>query len=74
MTTDIASQIADLRDQLSKQLARRGSNDPFVEHLRWQIASLERQSRHDRAGAGTKAPASPRNGSGAASAARVPFA
>jgi hypothetical protein len=54
----IRSQIEDLREQLSQQVARHGSDDPFVEHLRWQIASLERQMRRsgsDAAAAGSPA-------------------
>jgi len=39
------TQIAQLREQLARQIALRGANDPQVEHLRWQIASLERQAR-----------------------------
>jgi hypothetical protein len=41
----IPTQIETLREQLAQQLARRGPDDPFVEHLRWQIAGLERQLR-----------------------------
>lgn len=51
MQTHIASQIEILREQLSQQLARRGAEDPYVEHLRWQIASLERQARRQDAAA-----------------------
>jgi hypothetical protein len=39
------TQITLLREQLARQLATRGGDDPQVEHLRWQIASLERQAR-----------------------------
>jgi hypothetical protein len=48
----ITAQLGALRDQLSQQLARRGPDDPFVEHLRWQIRCLERRLRHvdDRTG------------------------
>jgi hypothetical protein len=41
----ITAQLGALRDQLSQQLARRGPDDPFVEHLRWQIRCLERRLR-----------------------------
>jgi hypothetical protein len=43
--TDMPTQIALLREQLARHIAQRGSDDPRVEHLRWQIASLERQAR-----------------------------
>jgi hypothetical protein len=46
------TQIAQLREQLARQIAQRGANDPQVEHLRWQIASLERQARWHRDAAG----------------------
>jgi hypothetical protein len=39
------TQITLLREQLAQQVATRGAGDPQVEHLRWQIASLERQAR-----------------------------
>jgi hypothetical protein len=39
------SQLDVLRAQLAQQLARRGPDDPYVEHLRWQIGCLERQLR-----------------------------
>jgi hypothetical protein len=39
------TQITLLREQLARQLADRGADDPQVAHLRWQIASLERQAR-----------------------------
>jgi hypothetical protein len=54
MQIQLDTQIEILRGQLSQQLARRGAQDPYVEHLRWQIASLERQARRrgtDAAGA-----------------------
>jgi hypothetical protein len=41
----ITAQLGALRDQLSQQLTRRGPEDPFVEHLRWQICCLERRMR-----------------------------
>ena len=37
--------IETLRQQLARQLAQRGADDPQVAHLRWQIVSLERQAR-----------------------------
>jgi hypothetical protein len=43
--TDMPTQIALLREQLARHIAQRGSDDPRVEHLRWQILSLERQAR-----------------------------
>jgi len=46
------TQIALLREQLARQVALRGPNDPQVEHLRWQIASLERQARWHQDAAG----------------------
>lgn len=39
------TQISMLREQLARHVALRGADDPQVEHLRWQIASLERQAR-----------------------------
>ncbi len=39
------TQITLLREQLARQIQVRGADDPQVEHLRWQIASLERQAR-----------------------------
>jgi hypothetical protein len=39
------TQINLLREQLARQVALHGADDPRVEHLRWQIASLERQAR-----------------------------
>jgi hypothetical protein len=39
------TQITRLREQLDRQIQTRGADDPQVEHLRWQIASLERQAR-----------------------------
>jgi hypothetical protein len=39
------TQIDQLREQLAHSIAIRGADDPRVEHLRWQIASLERQAR-----------------------------
>jgi hypothetical protein len=39
------TQITVLREQLRQRVAERGAQDPEVEHLRWQIASLERQAR-----------------------------
>jgi hypothetical protein len=39
------TQIALLREELARQIRTRGADDPQVEHLRWQIASLERQAR-----------------------------
>ena len=39
------TQITLLREQLARQIETRGVDDPQVEHLRWQIASLERQVR-----------------------------
>jgi hypothetical protein len=39
------TQITLLREQLARQLATRDADDLQVEHLRWQIASLERQTR-----------------------------
>jgi hypothetical protein len=41
----VPSQLDMLRTQLAQQLACRGPDDPYVEHLRWQIACLERQLR-----------------------------
>lgn len=38
------TQIALLREQLARHVARNGAAAPQVEHLRWQIASLERQA------------------------------
>ena len=46
------TQIDLLRDQLARHLARHGDADPHVAHLRWQIASLERQTRWREASAG----------------------
>jgi hypothetical protein len=34
-----------LREQLARQLATGDAGAPQIEHLRWQIASLERQTR-----------------------------
>ena len=39
------TQITLLREQLAHHVATCGADDPQVEHLRWQIASLERQAR-----------------------------
>jgi len=39
------TQIDLLREQLASQIALRGADNPQIEHLRWQIASLERQAR-----------------------------
>ncbi|MFN9775186.1 MAG: hypothetical protein ACK54X_21495 [Burkholderiales bacterium] len=39
------TQITLLREQLARHIQARGVDDPQVEHLRWQIASLERQAR-----------------------------
>ncbi|RPH44248.1 MAG: hypothetical protein EHM87_11195 [Burkholderiales bacterium] len=39
------TQITLLREQLARHVASCGTDDPQVEHLRWQIASLERQAR-----------------------------
>jgi hypothetical protein len=39
------TQITLLREQLARLIQMRGADDPQVEHLRWQIASLERQAR-----------------------------
>lgn len=39
------TQIALLRAQLASQIALHGADAPQIEHLRWQIASLERQAR-----------------------------
>jgi hypothetical protein len=39
------TQITLLREQLARHIHARGVDDPQVEHLRWQIASLERQAR-----------------------------
>ncbi|MEI7446642.1 MAG: hypothetical protein WCK28_17260 [Burkholderiales bacterium] len=41
----MSTQIELLRAQLARHLALQGSDDPQVQHLRWQIASLERQAR-----------------------------
>lgn len=38
------TQIALLREQLARHVAQNGAAAPQVEHLRWQIASLERQA------------------------------
>jgi hypothetical protein len=46
------TQITLLREQLARQLAQHGADDPRVEHLRWQIASLERQARWRQESAG----------------------
>jgi len=37
--------IRELREELSRQVAEQGVESPRVEHLRWQIASFERQAR-----------------------------
>lgn len=37
--------IRALRQELSRQLAEQGAQSPRVEHLRWQLASFERQAR-----------------------------
>ena len=37
--------IRALRQELSRQLAEQGAQSPQVEHLRWQLASFERQAR-----------------------------
>jgi hypothetical protein len=39
------TQITLLREQLARLIQMRGADDPQVEHLRWQIESLERQAR-----------------------------
>jgi len=39
------TQITLLREQLARHVAMRAADDPQIEHLRWQIASLERQAR-----------------------------
>jgi hypothetical protein len=39
------TQITLLREQLARHIQARGVDDPLVEHLRWQIASLEREAR-----------------------------
>jgi hypothetical protein len=39
------TQITLLREQLARHIRSRSADDPQVEHLRWQIASLERQAR-----------------------------
>lgn len=41
----MSTQLELLRAQLARHLALQGSEDPQVQHLRWQIASLERQAR-----------------------------
>ncbi|HYF58320.1 MAG TPA: hypothetical protein VEA81_05135 [Burkholderiaceae bacterium] len=46
------TQIRSLREQLARQIELRGADDPRVEYLRWQIASLERQDRWRREAAG----------------------
>jgi hypothetical protein len=38
------TQIALLRKQLARHVAQNGATTPQVEHLRWQLASLERQA------------------------------
>jgi hypothetical protein len=58
------TQIPLLREQLARQIAQYGADHPRVEHLRWQIASLERQARwrEDAAGmfgAPRRSPAAP---------------
>jgi hypothetical protein len=58
------TQITVLREQLARHVATRSADDPQVEHLRWQIASLERQARwrEDAAGmfgAPRRSPAAP---------------
>ena len=39
------TQIDLLREQLARHLRTGGNDHPSVEHLRWQIVSLERQLR-----------------------------
>lgn len=39
------TQITLLREQLARHVATHDAYDPQIEHLRWQIASLERQAR-----------------------------
>jgi hypothetical protein len=46
------TQINLLREQLARHVATRSADDPQVEHLRWQLASLERQARWREAAAG----------------------
>jgi hypothetical protein len=46
------TQIPLLREQLARQIAQYGADHPRVEHLRWQIASLERQARWRQESAG----------------------
>jgi hypothetical protein len=48
----MAAPIDLLREQLARRIAQRGPDDPQVEYLRWQIASLERQARWRRQAAG----------------------
>lgn len=55
------TQITRLREQLARQIRARGADDPQVAHLRWQIASLERQA-HWRDQAAGMFGASPRLG------------
>jgi hypothetical protein len=66
LNPSLTAQLGAMREQLSQQLARRGPDDPFVEHLRWQIGCLERRLRHPadghRFGAAHPAPAAPRLG------------
>jgi hypothetical protein len=37
--------IRELREELSRHVAEQGAESPRVAHLRWQIASFERQAR-----------------------------
>lgn len=39
------TQIDLLREQLARHVRTGGHDDPTVEHLRWQLVSLERQQR-----------------------------
>jgi hypothetical protein len=42
--------IRELREELSRQVAEQGVESPRVEHLRWQLASFERQARRTATG------------------------
>jgi hypothetical protein len=48
----MTSQIDLLREQLARLLHGCSHDDPRIEHLRWQIASLERQAHWRRESAG----------------------
>lgn len=37
--------IRELREELTRHVAEQGADSPRVTHLRWQIASFERQAR-----------------------------